>query len=271
MSSATIRGPTTFVNYEVTGTWPALIAGTAANPIKQTPGTLTYKMVQVQDQFLAESCSIADYNDDGIPDISSGHRWYEGPDFTKTHSYRSGHEAQPTDGTNVPFASYEFDGVSDDWADYPFDMDGDGWPDIINIASPEGSPPPLGDPAGTPVHPQQSSTGYWYKNPGNPANATDNYWTANLLLADIQIEQRGLADVDGDGKPELLGACKACGQTKGYYQGDWGNPTAPWTFHPVTRVYAFPFDGTGIMNGIGMGDINGDGKPDFLERSGAWL
>jgi hypothetical protein len=276
MSGTTIPGPATFMNYELTGMWPALVAGTAANPIKQTRGALTYKMVQVQDQFLAESCSIADYNDDGIPDISSGHRWYEGPDFKKAHIYRSGHEAQPRDGMSATvgfqqLVSYEFDGVSDDWADYPFDMDGDGWPDIINIASPSGVPPPVSDPAGPPLQFQQNSTGYWYKNPGYPANTTDSYWAAYLLSQDVQMEQRALADVDGDGKPEILAACKTCGRTKGYYQGDWANPTAAWTFRAVTRVYEFPFEGTGIMNGIGMGDIDGDGKPDFFERSGAWL
>ena len=78
--------------------WPSLKAGTAANPIEQAPGALTYRMVQVQSDFLAESCSIADYNHDGIPDLSSGRRWYEGPDFTKVHIFRGGHDALPRSG-----------------------------------------------------------------------------------------------------------------------------------------------------------------------------
>jgi hypothetical protein len=220
---------------------------------------------------LAESCAIADYNHDGIPDLSSGRRWYEGPDFTVAHIYRNGHEAQPRSGYSL---GAPFDGVSDDWADYPFDMDGDGWPDIIDIA---GARP--ASVVGPGLTAQQYGTGYWYKNPGNPANATDSYWAANQLTPPTRpgfpydmMAQRGLADVDGDGKPEILGAASSQGvSAKGYYQGDWGNPTAPWTFHAVTRTYVIPFTGAGPLNGIGMADIDGDGRPDLLERSGAWL
>lgn len=263
------------VNYEINGMWPALKAGTAANPIKQAPGALTYRMVQVQSDFLAESCSIADYNHDGIPDLSSGRRWYEGPDFTKVHIFRGGHDALPRfgNGSGLPSSATNetFAGASDDWADYPVDVDGDGWTDIINIANPESSSTVV-SPA---PKPQPSSSGYWYKNPGSPANATDDFWAASLISDDLNMEEHGIADLDGDGKPEILGACKSCASgtvgPKGYYAADWSHPTAPWTFHSVTRSYEFPFGGTGMLNGIGVGDVNGDGRPDLLERSGIWL
>jgi hypothetical protein len=269
--STEARIATTSVNYEVNGMWPSLKAGAAANPIKQTSGALTYRMVQVQSDFLAESCSIADYNHDGIPDLSSGRRWYEGPDFTKVHIFRGGHDALPRRGTGsgAPNSATNetFAGASDDWADYPVDVDGDGWTDIINIANPESST--VVSPA---PKPQPGSSGYWYKNPGSPANATDDFWAASLISDDLNMEEHGIADLDGDGKPEILGACKSCASgTKGYYAADWSHPTAPWTFHSVTRPYEFPFGGTGMLNGIGVGDVNGDGRPDLLERSGVWL
>lgn len=250
---------TGFKNYELTGTWPALKAAIAT-----APGKLTYTKISVHTRFLAESCSIADYNNDGKPDISAGRRWYEGPDFKVEHIFRGGHNDLPRNGDSPEIV----DGVSDDWADYPFDMDGDGLPDIINIASADADTTIMPDPK-----PQTHGTGYWYKNPGAATAATNTMWTANLIHSDIRQEQHGLVDVDGDGKPEIFGACKGCtpAETKGYYQADWKNPTAGWVYHPVTQHYVFPFNGTGWLHGLGFGDVNGDGKPDLLERGGAWL
>jgi hypothetical protein len=120
---------------------------------------------------------------------------------------------------------------------------------------------------------QVHASAVWYQNPGPAGQAGDPNWTPHVMHSDVRLEQHGLLDINGDGFPEIYGACKSCTPptTKGYYQGDPANPTNPWVYHAVTGPFTFPFGGLGWMHGEGGGDVNGDGKSDLLERSGAWL
>jgi FG-GAP-like repeat len=250
-------------NLEYTGTWPS-----APIKYKTMPGQLKYTKKVIHTQFLAESCSIGDYNNDGMGDVSSGRIWYQGPDFTVQHPFRDGHGPLPRNGT--PRIEINT-GVSDDWADYPFDVNKDGNTDIINIAQCDVPETTDTNPKIGTVQPHASA--YWYQNPGPAGQAGDPKWTPHLIHADVRLEQHGFLDINGDGFPEIYGACKGCtpNQTKGYYQGDPANPNNAWVYHAVTVHYDFPFGGLGWMHGMGGGDVNGDGKADILERDGAWL
>ena len=76
-------------------------------------------------------------------------------------------------------------------------------------------------------------------------------------------ESPGWADITGDGKPELI--CQTNGQF-GYCTPDPSDPTKPWNFHAVS-------DKTGrarFTHGLGVGDVNGDGRIDLLESNGWW-
>jgi hypothetical protein len=278
------NGNVKWKNYEVTGSFPG-----APVAIQQKMGTLHYTKFVVHNLFLAESCSIADYDNDGIPDISSGRMWYKGtgnpamPINPTGHPFRSGHGVLPAKGDGIELNT----GVSDDWADFPWDVDNDGNTDIINVAQcdvPEDHDPNTGQ-TGGPDNPkaagtpnkigtvQVHATAVWYKNPGPAGQAGDPMWVSHLMHSDVRLEQHGMVDMNGDGFPEIYGACKNCvpATTKGYYQGDPKNPTAPWTFHSVTIPYLFPFGGLGWLHGEGAGDVNGDGLPDLLEKGGAWI
>jgi hypothetical protein len=216
----------------------------------QLPGALTFQKIIVNERFLAESAAIGDFNKDGNPDITSGRRWYEGPTFTVEHPFRGGHEELPPEEPD--------DGVSDDWADFVLDVNADGWDDIIVIASPDTTSALTDDPI-------TDGSGYWFENPGLTPSET---WAKHLVNDDLRMEQRQLVDITGDGFPEILGG-QLASKKKGYYQADATDKTLPWMFHPITREY--DFYGGGWIHGIGAGDVDGDGKLDLLERSGAWL
>jgi hypothetical protein len=238
--------------------------------LETRPGKLEYTKVQIHDRFLAQSCAIGDYNGDGNPDVSSGRRWYEGPFAPNLpiveHEFRGGHEDLPNQGDSPEIDT----GVSDDWADYAIDMDLDGDPDIVNVSNPDLNDAKNPSPAPAP---QRHATAYWYENPGFSQVGTYALWDSHVLHQDVRMEQHGIGDIDGDGWPELLGACKGCDpqQRLGYYHANLENLRGPWKFHAVTRQVEFPFNGTGFLHGIGMGDVNGDGQPDLLNREGIWI
>jgi hypothetical protein len=251
-------------SYTVTGTWPERPIALAT-----APGTLVYTKVQIHDRFLAESCSIADYNKDGVPDVSAGRRWWAGPfgpGMAGTeHTFRGGHNDLPRAGLGPELVT----GVSDDWSCFAQDVDGDGNTDIINIASAsvDDTMTPARDPA-----PQKAGTAFWYKNPGPPmVDMPAAQWQPYQIHPDVRHEQHGLVDVNSDGFPEFYGACSGCdpAETKGYYQKG-ADPTAGWVYHAVTNRVEFPFGGTGWLHGLGFGDVNKDGKPDLITREGVW-
>jgi hypothetical protein len=248
-------------SYTVTGTWPD-----RPQALQTKPGTLTYTKVEIHNRFLAESCSIADYDKDGVPDISAGRRWWKGPIgpgmIGTEQVFRGGHDDLPRAGLQPELVT----GVSDDWSCFAQDVDGDGWTDIINIASADVDETMTPNKA---PQPQPHATAYWYKNPG--ATAAGAMWQGSLIHSDVRHEQHGLVDVDGDGFPEIYGACKGCNpvETKGYYKKG-ADAAAGWMYHSVTAPVEFPFSGTGWLHGLGFGDVDKDGKPDLITREGVW-
>ena len=130
--------------------------------------------------------------------------------------------------------------ASDCWMQYSGDFTGDGWPDVLNASF-------SGANAGATL----------YINPKGEARRWDSVRVTTAQQTEIAV----LRDVDGDGKPELV---YGAGGAMHYAKPDPANPTGPWTVRTVSET------GYATAHGVGVGDINGDGRMDILNAYGWW-
>jgi hypothetical protein len=120
---------------------------------------------------------------------------------------------------------------------FAYDYTGDGWTDIICVDS-------------RPI--------YLYVNPKGESRRWDRYNVVPSATSEIEV----FGDLDGDGKPEILFAGQ--GATLAYAKPDPGNPTGVWKVHTISDP------GLGGPHGMGIGDINGDGRMDVVNARGWW-
>lgn len=123
---------------------------------------------------------------------------------------------------------------------YTDDFNSDGHTDILQIGFP-------------------GKAAYWLENPG-PGEAA---WQRHEVLDRVDNESPTYADITGDGRAEIV--CSRDGFF-GYAAPDADDPTAPWTFHAISDQSA----GGQFTHGLGVGDVDGDGRMDLLEKSGWW-
>ena len=208
----------------------------------------TFKKIQLTDQFWGEGANFGDFNHDGVNDIVSGPYWYEGPDFKKRHEYRPADKSftrKKADGTEEKVPGYEGalgikNSYSDDFFTFVYDFNGDGWPDILIYGFP-------------------GLDASWYENP----KGRGGHWQRHVIFKTVDNESPTFGDINGDGKPEII--CNSGGYF-GYATADWEHPDKPWTFHPISPKGNWQK----FTHGLGIGDVNGDGRMDLLEKDGWW-
>lgn len=212
--------------------------------------TIRFVKTQLDANFRSEGVAVGDFNNDGKMDIAAGFVWYEAPDW-KMHTIV---KAPPSAGRNADLGiplHYDPKSYSNSFCNFAEDVNGDGWTDLIVVDFP-----------GTPT--------WWFENP----RGKDQDWKKHLCTPVTNNESPDFLDLDGDGKRELIaGFSPDPAQPDGpdrqiaYFKPD-KDPYKPWHIHPIsekgspgTRRYS---------HGLGVGDVNGDGRNDILCADGWW-
>jgi putative membrane-bound dehydrogenase-like protein len=210
-----------------------------------------FQRQQLSSVYFSEGAAVGDLNNDGHPDLVYGPFWFEGPDFKRSHElYKP--VAQPMLG----YADHFFAWVHD--------FNGDGWNDILVVGFP-GTPAYVYENPGTespsPPDPlSQKGAGSNEEISQSPGNHASRHWKKHEVFDWVSNESPQWVDLTGDGKPELVCTRDSC---FGYAVPE-PNCFNKWTFQAISDKMAPDRFG----HGLGVGDIDGDGRMDVLTKDG---
>jgi len=156
-----------------------------------------------------------------------------GPHWYEGPAFETSHEIYPPKPQPT-------EGYADNFFTWVHDFNGDGAAEVFVVGFP-----------GTPA--------YVYENP--KSSGVVGHWKKHKVFESVANESPQLLDIVGDSKPELI--CTT-GGAFGFASIDWTKPFEPWKFHKISDQAAPDRFG----HGLGIGDVNGDGKQDLLMATG---
>jgi hypothetical protein len=186
-----------------------------------------------------EGIAVADFNGDGLPDVSAGRNWYPAPDYI----------SHPVRGFD------DWNGYVESNGDFAYDVNKDGHIDIV---------------AGSFLPTQV----YWYENPG-PERLALGHLFGKRLLTDTGLsnnEASMMHDINGDGiaewitnswKTDNVMAVWSFTSEERDVQVEKGKKMVTekqWV--PSLKKHVIGEYANG--HGMAFGDINGDGREDIM-------